>query len=49
MPGSAGTQMLPRLIGMAKAKEFCFTGEMFDAKQALGLINHIYSSSSLME
>jgi enoyl-CoA hydratase len=28
MPGSAGTQRLPRLIGMAKAKEFCFTGSM---------------------
>jgi len=51
MPGSAGTQRLPRLIGMAKAKEFCFTGEMFGAKQALdlGLINYVYPAFSLME
>lgn len=51
MPGSGGTQRLPRLIGMAKAKEFCFTGAMFDAKQALdlGLINDVYAAPSLME
>jgi enoyl-CoA hydratase len=51
MPGSGGTQRLPRLIGMAKAKEFCFTGDMFDAKQALdlGLINYVYPAESLMD
>lgn len=51
MPGSAGTQRLPRLIGLAKAKEYCFTGGTFDAKQALelGLINHVYPAESLMD
>jgi enoyl-CoA hydratase len=51
MPGSAGTQRLPRLIGMAKAKEFCFTGALFDAKAALemGLINYVYPAAMLME
>jgi enoyl-CoA hydratase len=51
MPGSGGTQRLPRLIGLAKAKEFCFTGDMFDAKQALdlGLINYVYPAESLMD
>jgi enoyl-CoA hydratase len=51
MPGSAGTQRLPRLIGMTKAKEFCFTGAMFDAKVALelGLVNYVYPAASLME
>ncbi|MDD5167785.1 MAG: enoyl-CoA hydratase-related protein [Syntrophales bacterium] len=51
MPGSAGTQRLPRLIGMTKAKEFCFTGAMFDAKTALelGLVNYVYPTASLME
>jgi enoyl-CoA hydratase len=50
MPGSAGTQRLPRLIGMAKAKEYCFTGGTFDAKQALelGLINYVYPAEALM-
>jgi len=49
MPGSAGTQRLPRLIGMTKAKEYCFTGGTFDAKQALelGLINYVYPAEAL--
>jgi len=51
MPGSAGTQRLPRLIGMTKAKELCFTGDMFDAQKALemGLLNYIYPASSFLE
>ncbi len=51
MPGSAGTQRLPRLIGMTKAKEFCFTGVMFDARTAfdLGLVNYVYPAASFME
>jgi enoyl-CoA hydratase len=50
MPGSAGTQRLPRLIGMTKAKEYCFTGGTFDAKQALelGLINYVYPAEALL-
>jgi enoyl-CoA hydratase len=51
MPGSAGTQRLPRLIGMTKAKEFCFTGAIFDARLALelGLINYVYAAASFMD
>jgi enoyl-CoA hydratase len=51
MPGSAGTQRLPRLIGMTKAKELCFTGDMFDAKKALemGLLNYVYPVSTFLE
>ena len=50
MPGSAGTQRLPRLIGMTKAKEYCFTGGTFDARQALelGLINYVYPAEALL-
>lgn len=50
MPGSAGTQRLPRLIGLARAKEYCFTGGMFDAKYALevGVVNHVYPAESLL-
>lgn len=50
MPGSAGTQRLPRLIGMARAKEYCLTGDMIDARKALesGLINYVYPAESLM-
>jgi enoyl-CoA hydratase len=51
MPGSAGTQRLPRLVGLGRAKELVFTGTVIDAKKALdlNLINHIYSSETLLE
>jgi enoyl-CoA hydratase len=41
IPGSGATQRLPRLIGMGKAKELIYTGNMIDAKEAerIGLIN----------
>jgi enoyl-CoA hydratase len=41
MPGSGGTQRLPKLVGLGKAKELIFTGKMIDAAEALeiGLIN----------
>jgi enoyl-CoA hydratase len=51
MPGSCGTQRLPRLIGLTKAKELCFTGDIIAAKEALalGLINHVFPPESLLE
>lgn len=51
MPGGAGTQQLPRAIGVRRAKEAIFTGEAFGAQEALayGLVNHIYPQASLHE
>jgi enoyl-CoA hydratase len=51
MPGSAGTQRLSRLIGVTKAKQLCFTGDMIEAEEALalGLINEIHPADSLMD
>ena len=36
IPGCGGTQVLPRLMGEKRAKEFIFTGRMMDADEALG-------------
>jgi len=43
MPGSGGTQRLPRLIGLARAKELILLGEIIDADTALrfGLVNRV--------
>lgn len=46
IPGAGGTQRLPRLIGISKAKELIFTATRLNARDAysLGLINHIFDS-----
>ena len=43
IPGSGGTQRLPRLIGLARAKELVLLGEIIDAETALGfgLVNRV--------
>jgi enoyl-CoA hydratase len=50
MPGAAGTQNLPRAVGVRRAKEIVLTGEPFTAQQALewGMINRICEPDRLM-
>jgi enoyl-CoA hydratase len=50
IPGAGGTQRLTRLIGITRAKELLYTGDMIDARTALamGLVNKVVPSDSLM-
>ncbi|RHW75283.1 fatty acid oxidation complex subunit alpha FadJ [Colwellia sp. RSH04] len=51
LPGSGGTQRLPKLVGIQKALDMMLTGKQLRAKQALkaGLVNDVVPSSVLLE
>lgn len=49
IPGSGGTQRLPRIIGVAKAKEMLFLGDRLSGLEAerVGLVHKAVASESL--
>lgn len=51
IPGFAGTQRLPRLVGKARAMELILTGRVITGKEAAeyGLVNHAYPLAELMD
>ena len=50
IPGFDGTQRLPRIIGMGRAKELLFTGNIIDAEKAseIGLVNKLVTPRDLL-
>ncbi len=50
IPGFGGTQRLPRRIGIAKARELIYTGDMITAAEALslGLANAVFPAADLL-
>ncbi|MFT7681379.1 MAG: 3-hydroxyacyl-CoA dehydrogenase/enoyl-CoA hydratase/3-hydroxybutyryl-CoA epimerase [Moritella dasanensis] len=51
LPGSGGTQRLPRLIGVAKSLDLMLTGKQIRGKQALkmGLVDEVVPETVLLE
>lgn len=48
IPGAGGTQRLPRVVGVAKAKQLIFTGARLNGNEAfdLGLVNEVVKEGS---
>jgi enoyl-CoA hydratase len=51
LPGSGGTQRLPRAVGKAKAMDLCLTARMMDAQEAerAGLVSRVVPLEKLMD
>lgn len=50
VPEAASSWFLPRVVGIAKALEWCLTGRLVEAQEALsaGLLNHVVPAEELM-
>ncbi len=50
VPEAASSWFLPRIVGISKALEWCYSGKVFDAGEALegGLVRSIYAPDDLL-
>jgi len=50
VPEACSSYFLPRVVGISRAAEWCFTGEVFDAAEALdgGLVRSVVPADDLM-
>ena len=51
IPGAGGTQRMPRLIGLSRAKDIIYSGRMVPAKEALdiGLVDAVFPGDQVYE
>lgn len=51
VPGDGGAWLLPRIVGLSRASELAFTGDMIDAQQALAwnLLSQVVPHDQLMD
>src|SRR5579875_910907 len=51
IPGAGGTQRLPRLVGVARAKDLVYSGRFVDADEALriGLVDRVVPKSDVLD
>lgn len=50
IPGAGGTQRLPRLVGVGRAKDIVYSGRFVDAEEAkaIGLVNEVVVSDQVL-
>ena len=50
IPGFGGTQRLARRVGLGRARELCYTGDIIGAEEALriGLVNGVHAADDLL-
>ncbi|MFA9444941.1 enoyl-CoA hydratase/isomerase family protein [Egicoccus sp. AB-alg6-2] len=51
IPGAGGTQRLPRLVGLSRAKELLFSGRMVDMVEAqqIGLVDQVHPADEVYD